>query len=232
VTVSSLIDKRIEAALDRGDIEGACLMAAKIANPAGHLAAMQIVNEAMRKPRQETPVLTFKNQAMKLSSVNIRREFAGKSAADGRTASDLRLVVKGGNDLLDKLSPHLRGSFYCHDDEKKQGELVAGALTKLQHPKLQPMLAYDEKLVGYTVTIDRGINDDGAIVLEDCAINDFKITFQEGGTVVIAFRVQFHPKKGQIDPLSDNLQGDVTVTLTPPKAEKQPRQRELSDATT
>jgi hypothetical protein len=94
------------------------------------------------------------------------------------------------------------------------------------------MLAYDEKFVGYTVTIDRGINDDGAIVLEDCAINDFKLTFQEGGTVVIAFRVQFHPKKGQIDPLSDNLQGDVTVTLTPPKAEKQPRQRELSDATT
>src|SRR4051794_12035681 len=98
-------------------------------------------------------MLQFRNQAMKLANVNIRRELAGKNPADGRTASDLRLQVKGGNDLLDKLSPHLRGSFFTADVDK-QGVLVAHALTKLIHPFLQSTLTYDHKCAGYTVAID------------------------------------------------------------------------------
>lgn len=177
-------------------------------------------------------MLSFVKQAMKLSSLNVRRELAGKNPADGRTASDLRLVVTGGNDLLDKLSPHLRGSFYQADVDK-QGVLVPHALTKLIHPLLkQDALQWDQKLAGYTVVIDHAGNDESAIVLDGCEVNEFRLTLQEGGTVAISGRVQFHPDPGQLDPLADKLQQEVIVTMTPPKVPKEsgkPKQADLAD---
>lgn len=179
-------------------------------------------------------MLQFKAQTMRLTSVNVRRELAGSNAEDGRTASDLQLVVKGGNDLLDKLSPHLRGSFYMADVDK-QGALLPNALTKLIHPLLkQDALAYDMKLAGYKVTLDHAGNPESAIVLEDCQINNFRLTLEEGGTVAVAMRVQFHPTPGQLDPLAGKLQQEVTATMEPPAADaapKQKRQRELEPAT-
>lgn len=177
-------------------------------------------------------MLAFKNATMRLTSVNVRRELAGKNAADGRTASDLQLVVKGGNDLLDKLSPHLRGSFYEADVEKG-GALVPLALTKRIHPLLkQSELLYDLKCVGYLVTIDHAGNEDSAIVLDNCQINNFRLNLEEGGTVAIAMRVQYHPTPGQLDPLADKLQQEVTVSMEPPKVPKQAKEREpdLADA--
>lgn len=162
-------------------------------------------------------MLEFTRATMRLTGLNVRRELAGKNPADGRTASDLKLVVKGGNDLLDKLSPHLRGSFYMADTDA-QGVLLPQALTKLIHPLLSTdALAYDLKCMGYQVTIDHAGNEESAIVLDGCGINDFRLNLEEGGTVAITMRVQFHPHLGQLDPLADKLQQEVVVTMTPPK---------------
>lgn len=164
-------------------------------------------------------MMEFTRQTMRLTGLNVRRELAGKNPADGRTASDLKLVVKGGNDLLDKLSPHLRGSFYQADVDK-QGVLLPHALTKLTHPLLDTAgLAYDLKCAGYLVAIDHAGNEESAIVLDGCAINEFRLNLEEGGTVAITMRVQFHPNPGQLDPLADKLQQEVVVTMTPPKVE-------------
>ena len=163
----------------------------------------------------------FVKQAMKLTSVNIRRELAGKDPASGRTASDLRLVVEGGNDLLDKLDVNLRGAFYRADTDG-QGVLLPHALTKRTHPLLKAdALLYDLKCAGYRVTLDHAGNEESAIVLDDADINDFKLDLKEGGTVAISMRCQFHPELGQINPLADKLQQVVTVTMTPPKVPKQ-----------
>lgn len=169
-------------------------------------------------------MLKCTNRPMKLLSVNVRKEFAGKSAADGRTASDLRLRLKGGNDILDMLDPNLRGSLYMVDEEasKSQPELVELAFTKRRFPLLQETLSYDYKGAGYRVTIDHGGNPESAIVLEDCQLNGIKFATQDGGTIVMDLRVQFHPEPGQLDPISDKLQQDVSVTLEPPKEEPQP----------
>ena len=178
-------------------------------------------------------MLAFTNQQMKLTSVNVRRELAGKNPEDGRRASDVQLVVEGGNDLLDKLDVHLRGAFYAADVDK-QGVLVPHALTKRIHPLLKAdALLYDLKCMGYKVSIDHGIGE--PIDLTECAVNNFRLNLKEGGTVVITMRVQFHPEDGQLDPLSDKLQQFVTVTMTPPKAppkakDKNPAQGELVDA--
>ena len=43
-------------------------------------------------------MLAFTNQQMKLTSVNVRRELAGKNPEDGRRASDVQLVVGIGVD--------------------------------------------------------------------------------------------------------------------------------------
>lgn len=178
-------------------------------------------------------MLSFVNQTAKLNHVNVRYEFAGKNAEGGRAASDLRLVVKGGNQLLDKLDPHLRGSFYMLNEDTKQAELVGLELTKLRHPLLQSTLAYDKKYVGYTVSIDHAGNPETAIVLTDCAVNEFKLTTQEGGTVIIAFQVQFHPLPGQLDLIADKQQQDVRVTMTPPAAEApKPKPADLVEAAT
>lgn len=180
-------------------------------------------------------MLQFKNQTMRLTSLNVRRELAGADPADGRTASNLTLVVKGGNDLLDKLSPHLRGSFY-EADVDKQGVLVPAALTKLLHPLLDTKkLAYDLKCAGYTVAIDHGGNPESVITLNECDVNNFRLRLEEGGTVGITMRVQFHPNPGQLDPLADKLQQELTVTMTPPdpnsaKEKAKARQLELVES--
>lgn len=179
-------------------------------------------------------MLEYRKQVMKLVHLNVRRELAGKNPADGRTASDLRLVVTGGNDLLDKLSPHLRGSFFGADVDK-QGVLVPHALTKLIHPLLkQDALSYDLKLAGYKIVIDHAGNDESAIVLDDCEVNEFRLSLMEGGTVAISARVQFHPDTGQLDPLADKLQQEVIVTMTPPKVPKEAKKPapDLVDAAT
>jgi len=179
-------------------------------------------------------MLQFTKHAMRLASLNVRRELAGKNPADGRTASDLKLVVKGGNDLLDKLSPHLRGSFYMADTDA-QGVLLPQALTKRIHPLLaQDSLAYDLKCAGYQVVIDHAGNEDSAIVLDGCQINEFRLNLEEGGTVAITCRVQFHPDIGQLDPLADKLQQEVCVTMTPPKVpvKTETREPDLVDAAT
>lgn len=168
----------------------------------------------------------FTKQAMKLTSINVRRELAGKDPSSGRTASDLRLVVEGGNDILDKLDVNLRGAFYMADVDA-QGVLVPHALTKRTHPLLKAdALLYDHKCAGYKVTIDHAGNAESAIVLDDCQVNDFKLDLKEGGTVAMSMRVQFHPDPGQIDPLADKLQQEVTVTMTPPKVPKQEKRTE------
>lgn len=165
-------------------------------------------------------MLEFKNQTMRLTNVNIRRELAGKDPANGRVASDLTLVVEGGNDILDKLSTDLRGSFYMADVDG-QGVLVPRSLTKLIHPLLDVSnLAFDMKCAGYAVVIDHAGNPESAIVLDDSQINNFRLKLMEGGTVAITMRAQFHPDAGQLDPLSEKLQQQVTVTMTPPAVPK------------
>jgi hypothetical protein len=179
--------------------------------------------------------MEWKRQSMRLTSVNIRRELAGKNPEDGRKASDLALTVKGGNDLLDKLDVHLRGSFY-EAGVDKQGALLPNALTARIHPLLKAEgLLYDKQYAGYKVTIEHGGNPESAIVLDDCRVNNFRLTLEEGGTVAIAMRVQYHPTPGQLDPLADKLQQDVIVTMTAPKVppkEKGKRQPDLADAAT
>lgn len=214
---------RVRAAVDdaiaRGDIHMAADLAAAFPDPKDHRDAMIRIHNAMTKGPTMTQ-MAWTKQVMKLTSVNIRRELAGKNPADGRTASDLRLVVTGGNDLLDKLSPHLRGSFYQADTDT-QGVLLPNALTKRIHPLLvQEALAWDAKHAGYAVTLDHAGNDESAIVLDDCEVNEFRLNLKEGGTVAISMRVQFHPDPGQLDPLADKLQQEVIVTMKPPKVPK------------
>lgn len=178
----------------------------------------------------------WKKQTMKLNSINIRRELAGKNAEDGVKASDLGLTVDGGNDILDKINTDLRGTFYMVglDD---QGKLLPGALTVLRLPLLtQPDkgYAYDLQLHGYRVEVDHGIGD--PIVLDGCRINTFRLACKDGGTVAVGFRVQFHPTPGQLDPLADKLQQEVTVTIIAPKPDavqkKGKRQKDMLDGAT
>lgn len=152
-------------------------------------------------------------QASKLTHVQIRWEYVGKS---GRPASGLKLQVKAGNQILDKLSPHLRGCFYKFDDETPQKEMIGLELTKLLHPLLQKTFTYAYKGAGYKVIIEYGTNDE-PIELNDCIITDFTITAQDGGTVVLEFTVQFHQRPGEIDLLSNKQQQEITVTLIAPE---------------
>lgn len=243
-----MTDADIDALLATGDHEAAAYAAAELADPVAYRKAMQRCYEASKcksatdfististtPDTGATTMMQWTRQVMKLTSVNVRRELAGKNPADGRVASDLVLTVKGGNDILDKLSPHLRGSFYMADVDK-QGVLVAHALTKRIHPLLeQGALAYDLKCAGYAVTIDHAGNDESAIVLDGCQVNNFRLNLEEGGTVAITMRVQFHPDPGQLDPLSEKLQQEVIVTMVPPKVpvEAVKREPDLVDAAT
>lgn len=156
----------------------------------------------------------LKNQKAKLTHVNVRREFAGPK--DGRAASDIKILVKSGNQILDKLSVNLRGCFYRFE-ESQQASLVGQEMTALIHPLLQSSFDYDYKGAGYRVLLGLVDDDNKAVEIKDCQINEFKITVQDGGSIVMVFRVQFHQEPGQIDNLTDKLMQDVVVTLIAPE---------------
>jgi hypothetical protein len=160
-------------------------------------------------------MLQFQAQKAKLANINLRGE---KHGQDTVPACDLSLVIEAPNTILDLLEPGMSEAFYTVDKDPQQKQLIEGGIqrTKLRFPKLGP-LSLDRELVGYTVTIPHGLDDDAFVT--QAKINSFKATLKEGGTVELGLRVQFEPEDGDIDMLAQHIQQSVEVTLTPPAAQ-------------
>jgi hypothetical protein len=170
-------------------------------------------------------MFSLANQAAKLTSVNPRAEIHGQ---DHVMAADLKFEIKVGNDVLSEFDPSLKSSLYKKADGP-QGELIqeAGHLPNLKFPLMGPV-KWGKEFSGYEVVVHYGISGKEDIRLLTCEVDQFRFDCQDGGTVVVSFRVIAHPEPVELGRLCEMIQQVVELSLIEPTEEQQ--QSELREA--
>lgn len=155
------------------------------------------------------------SKTVKLTSFNPRAELHGE---DQKPAADLTLQAKLANDCLAEFHPTLKSLLYMKDEEQK--DLVSDAdphhMTRRRFTKMGDF-KWDDEIVGAEVTVHYGTGGKSDIKLGGCLVNGFKFSPEEGGTVVLTFRVQCHPDEKQAGKLCMLVGNEVPMTVTPPE---------------
>lgn len=170
-------------------------------------------------------MFSLQNQAAKLTSVNPRAEIHG---TDHVMAADLKFEIKVGNDVLSEFDPSLKSSLYKKADGP-QGELIqeGGHLPSLKFPLMGPV-KWGKEFSGYEVVVHYGVSGKGDIRLLSCEVDHFRFDCQDGGTVVVGFRVIAHPESAELGRLCEMIQQEVELSLIEPTEGQQ--QGELREA--
>lgn len=161
-------------------------------------------------------MFSLKNQAAKLTNVNPRAELHGQ---DKKLAVDLKFEIKVSNDVLSEFDASLKGSLYKKADDG-QGDLIAdpGYLPTLKFP-LMGAVKWGKSFDGYETVIHYGVSGAQDIHLVECAVDNFRFDCQDGGTVVVSFRVIAHPEASELGRLCEMIQQEVEMSLIEPEAE-------------
>jgi hypothetical protein len=161
-------------------------------------------------------MFSLANQAAKLTSVNPRAEIHGN---DHVMAADLKFEIKVSNDVLSEFDPSLKSSLYKKADGP-QGELIheAGHLPCLKYPLMGPV-KWGQEYSGYETVIHYGVSGAQDIHLIDCEVDNFRFDCQDGGTVVVSFRVIAHPEPTELGRLCEMIQQEVEMSLIEPDAD-------------
>jgi len=154
----------------------------------------------------KTEPFNLQKERCKLAHMNLRSELHGEESS---AAIDLKFEFDSANNVLAKLHPQLRETYYRKDDNRELIE--SDHLPALKFPLLDPTIGWKLEVPR---TLLRLHVDGGDVVLGGGKTNNFKLTLKEGGTVSWSFRVQFSkPDPVAIAALSGLLQQVVPVTL-------------------
>jgi len=165
----------------------------------------------------------------KVTSFNPRAE---KNGDENVPAGDLKVKVACPNTVLDFFGKSLRNTLYrkAASGESSTTDVreVPGNLTQRTLPQLKP-LKFDGDWPGYSVTVVPGMGLTDPIELSDVKLTDFELEPMDGGTVVVGFRMSFHPDEEQSGRLCGLIQNTVELTVEPPSdaTRKDERQTDL-----
>lgn len=156
------------------------------------------------------------NQVVKLANVNPRAE---KHGEDTKPALDLKIEATCPSSVLIHFHPELRQHLFKKDENPDLvDQVVEGeGLTILRYPKMGA-LKWDWEGAGYTATVDYGMGGPSNIVLNDVKVDHFAIEPQNGGSVVITFRIIAHPEADDVGKLCEFIQREIELNLVPPEA--------------
>lgn len=154
------------------------------------------------------------NQSVKLANVNPRAEMHGE---DPKPAFDLKIEATCSSSVLLHFHPELRQHLFKKDENPDLVDQVTegDGLTVLRYPKMG-QIKWDWEGVGYTATVGYGLGGPSDIVLNDCKVDHFKIEAQNGGSVIVTFRIIAHPDTEDIGKLCEFIQRDIDLDLQPP----------------
>jgi hypothetical protein len=154
-------------------------------------------------------------QAVKLANVNPRAEMHGE---DPKPAFDLKIEATCPSSVLIHFHPELRQHLFKRDENPDLVDQVSegDGLTVLRYPKMGA-IKWDWEGAGYTATVDYGLGGDSNIVLHECKVDHFKIEAQNGGSVLVCFRIIAHPESEDVGKLCEFIQRDIELVLTAPE---------------
>ena len=153
-------------------------------------------------------------QQVKLASVNARAEIHGD---ERKSAFDLKFDASVPSADLIEFHPSLRAFLYkeaTSPDLASQGG--DDKETELRFPLLGD-LKWDWEGTGYHLEVEYGTGGKSNIKLGDVKIDKFKISPQNGGTVLIEFRAIVHPESKDVGKLCEMIQTDIGIHLISPE---------------
>jgi hypothetical protein len=126
--------------------------------------------------------------------------------------ADLYMVHTTTTEVLAYFHPTLRGHFYMKGDSANEAELVdkTDLLTTRRYPQIESV-KWNHEQTGCEFSIHRGVT---SLVLTECEVDDFKLSFQEGAIVVVEYRVRARPTSDQAGILYDLIMNELDVSLT------------------
>jgi len=163
----------------------------------------------------------------RLTSYNARSETHG---TDQVPAGDMRFEVKTDNTVLSHFGRMLRAALYSKASSPEaplsdQGELnVDAPVSDMPHltcPGIVMPIKIQFEGVGYRLHVDYGLGESSSINLDECKVADVTADCQEGGAVVLRFRVSRSdmPERAR-GILSGAVKRDLMISLTPPDADQ------------
>lgn len=151
-------------------------------------------------------------ESVRLVNVNLRKERHGDEKV---LAVDLKFEAKMHNSVLLKFSETLRDDWYMKDPGAQEDLINPDHLPKLKHPEAHANAnkwALEMRNVRFSVYED-GTNDED-IIFTGCKASNFTLQGQEGGTVVVGFRVQAAaPTKEEVAELAFLIDEILKVNL-------------------
>jgi len=115
--------------------------------------------------------------------------------------------------VLSKFSPSLKSCLYQPDEGATQDMLNPDHMPKLRNPQMGH-IKWDHELPTVQFRIHHGQNDADDIVFSGAKCNKFSFHCQEGGTVIVGFRIQVSaPKEEDVTKLLFMLNKSVKVSL-------------------
>ena len=141
-----------------------------------------------------------------LESLNLRTE---KCGPDKVPAADMKISFPTSADVLAHFHPDLKNSMFTTGPKDLLGD--TGLAVRDNH--MQFPIGRDEEMTGATVKIGYGVGE--PMVFQEAKVNSFRLTPQDGGSVVVAFRVQCRPSPEQVAKLYTLQETGVELTLEP-----------------
>ena len=126
---------------------------------------------------------------VRIANVNARAE---KHGDDDVLACDIKCEARMANAVLSKFSPTLKSCLYTKDDGATEDMLNPDHMPKLRNPQMGT-IKWDFEMPSVQFRVHHGESDEDDIVFSDGKAGNFTLTCQEGGTVIVGFRVQVHP---------------------------------------
>ena len=121
------------------------------------------------------------------------------------------------SEILNALDPSLRGWLFCKNAVQSDLANAAHDAPNLRQPRLVQQFDWVPRYAGYELRIhDLGLDESSDLVISGCEFNKIRVAPQEGGTVTVSWRLQFHPTEAQAGKLSTLIQETLDVSLFAP----------------
>lgn len=222
------IEAAFDAAIERKDYDAAIRVAGGHPSEEACAELVMRANLLRREPAPATwseddpePFAMFARQMFalanfpaKLTSFNPRAEIHGNET---QPAADLKFETNVPSSVLDAFDPALRRFLYHKADDAGDLANQAHDAPNLRIPKLSPPLKWSAKFAGYELRLHIGIDERSHVVIGACDLNNIQFSPQEGGTVLLHFRIQCHPGEAYSGKLAMLVQSRVDISLLPPE---------------
>ncbi len=215
-------EQDIEAALDRGDVEAAAMLAAQLPKPQAYRDAMIRVNQIVSNGMRGRRMIEFAEKNATITKFETDKRVSDDETKEAMPIAEVDFDLNLPGDLLAIFSPTLRALLF-HKNGAVDHDLhdQVHAAPDVRHPKILYPLRWKEGMEGATVTIHQGLGGKSDLVLPEASIATFFITPNEGGTFSLSFtaRAKLDQEKA-FGRLAMLLKKDVTISLEPPEPMK------------